>query len=87
MSFSRCAVLLLILALAGCHPGSQGTADEQKEPYYLAAKKRLQARRAAHRRRLAARARQAQLARLAPQLAPNPFAQPFVQPTAAAPKH
>jgi hypothetical protein len=54
------------------------------KPDQIAAKKRLQARRAAHRRRLAARARQAQLARLAP---PNPFAQPFVQPPAAAPKH
>jgi hypothetical protein len=41
-----------------------------------AVKKRLQARRAAHRRRLAARARQLQLARLMPQLPPDLFAQP-----------
>ncbi len=56
-------------------------------PDQIAAKRRLQARRAAHRRRLAARARQAQLARLAQQLPPNPFAQPFVQPPAAARNH
>jgi hypothetical protein len=61
---------------------ASATADQS------AAKKRLQARRAAHRRRLAAaRARQAQLARLLPQLPPNPFAQPLPQPPAAARKH
>ncbi len=35
-------LLLICLALAGCHPGSQGVMDEQKEPYFLAAKKRIQ---------------------------------------------
>ena len=57
------------------------------KPDQSAAKKRLQARRAAHRRRLAARARQAQLARLVPQLPADPFAQPFAQPPAAARNH
>jgi tetratricopeptide (TPR) repeat protein len=44
MSFLRCSVLACCLALAGCHPGSQGISDEQKEPYFLAAKKRNQER-------------------------------------------
>lgn len=44
MSFARCAILLLCLVLTGCQPGSQQTGDEQKEPYFMAAKKRLQER-------------------------------------------
>jgi hypothetical protein len=48
-----------------------------EKPDESAVKKRLQARRAAHRRRMAARARQAQLQA-------NPFAQPFPQPPAVA---
>ena len=56
-------------------------------PDQSAAKKRLQARRAAHRRRLAARARQAQLARLLPPLPPDPFAQSSAQPPTAARNH
>lgn len=44
MSYARCAILLLCLAIAGCQPGSQHTGDEQKEPYFLAAKKRQQER-------------------------------------------
>jgi hypothetical protein len=50
------------------------------EPDKSAIKKRQQARRAAQRRRIAARAR---LARQAAQQAANPFAQPFAQPAAA----
>lgn len=42
MSFLRCLFLLLCLAFAGCRLGSQGAIDEQKEPYFLAAKKRIQ---------------------------------------------
>lgn len=42
MSFLRCSLLLLCLALAGCRPGTQGVIDEQKEPYFLAARKRIQ---------------------------------------------
>lgn len=42
MSFLRSSLLLICLAVAGCHPGSQGVIDEQKEPYFLAAKKRNQ---------------------------------------------
>lgn len=44
MSFLRCSLLACCLVLAGCHPGSQGSADEQREPYFLAAKKRVQER-------------------------------------------
>src|ERR1043165_5602231 len=44
MSFLRFSLLLICLAFAGCHPGSQGVIDEQKEPYFLAAKKRIQER-------------------------------------------
>jgi hypothetical protein len=50
------------------------------EPDESVIKKRQQARRAAQRRRIAARAR---LARQAAQQAANPFAQPFAQPAAA----
>jgi hypothetical protein len=47
--------------------------------------KRLQARRAAHRRRLAARARQVRLAQQQQQQLPlNPFGQPFTEPPVAA---
>jgi hypothetical protein len=52
------------------------------KPDRSAIKKRQQARRAAHRRRLAASARQAQLAPQRP--AAEPFAQPLTQPPAAA---
>ena len=34
--------MLLCLALAGCRPGAAGASDEQKDPYYLAGKNRLQ---------------------------------------------
>ena len=51
------------------------------KPDRSAIKKRQQARRAAHRRRMAARARQAQLA---PQRPAEPFTQPLAQPPAAA---
>ena len=44
MSFARLAVVLLSLLFAGCQPVSQKGGDEQKEPYFLAAKKRLQER-------------------------------------------
>jgi LysM repeat protein len=45
MSFLRCSlVACCCLVLAGCHPGSQGAGDEQREPYFLAAKKRVQER-------------------------------------------
>lgn len=52
------------------------------QPDRSAIKKRQQARRAAHRRRMAARARQAQLAPQRP--AAEPFTQPLAQPPAAA---
>ena len=39
----RCSMLLLLcFALAGCRPGATGASDEQKDPYYLAGKNRLQ---------------------------------------------
>ena len=44
MSLLRCSVLLICLALAGCHRSSPGVMDEEKEPYFLAAKKRIQER-------------------------------------------
>jgi LysM repeat protein len=44
MSFLRCSLLLLCVALAGCRPGTQGVVDEQKEPYFLAGKRRIQER-------------------------------------------
>jgi hypothetical protein len=53
-----------------------------EKPDRSAIKKRQQARRAAHRRRIAARARQAQLAPQRP--AAEPFTQPLTQPPAAA---
>jgi LysM repeat protein len=40
----RCTALLLCLALGGCLPGSRDQADEQRESYFLVAKKRLQER-------------------------------------------
>jgi tetratricopeptide (TPR) repeat protein len=36
--------LLFCLVMAGCRPGSIGLSDEQKEPYFLAGKNRLQER-------------------------------------------
>lgn len=36
--------MLLAFALAGCHPGAIGSGDEQKDPYFLAGKNRLQER-------------------------------------------
>ncbi len=44
MSFSRAVPLLLILALAGCDRALQGSNTEEKEPYFLAARKRQQER-------------------------------------------
>ncbi len=44
MSFCRFSFLLLCVALAGCRPGATGQGDEQKDPYYLAGKSRLQER-------------------------------------------
>ena len=44
MSFCRLNLLLLCVALAGCRPGATGQGDEQKDPYYLAGKNRLQER-------------------------------------------
>ena len=44
MSFRRLSFLLLCFALAGCRPGATGAGDEQKDPYYLAGKNRLQER-------------------------------------------
>ena len=44
MSFCRLSFLLLCAVLAGCRPGATGQGDEQKDPYYLAGKNRLQER-------------------------------------------
>jgi len=44
MSCLRLLLFFVCLALAGCHPPSQATGDEQKEPYFLAAKKKAQER-------------------------------------------
>lgn len=44
MSPFRIAVLLLCLLFAGCRPGSTVQGDEQKDPYFLAGKNRLQER-------------------------------------------
>lgn len=44
MSSFRVLVLSLCLAMAGCRPGSVGQGDEQKDPYFLAGKNRLQER-------------------------------------------
>jgi tetratricopeptide (TPR) repeat protein len=44
MSSFRVIVLSLCLALAGCRPSSIGQGDEQKDPYFLAGKNRLQER-------------------------------------------
>jgi len=40
----RIAVLLCGILFAGCRPGSIGQGDEQKDPYFLAGKNRLQER-------------------------------------------
>jgi hypothetical protein len=58
---------------------------DNAKPDRSAIKKRLQARRAAQRRKIAARARV--VARQAPQQPANPFAQPYPQPPAAARSH
>jgi tetratricopeptide (TPR) repeat protein len=42
MSLLRTLVLLLCLPVAGCRPGSIGQSDDQKDPYFLAGKNRLQ---------------------------------------------
>src|ERR1051325_2928612 len=44
MSLCRTFVPLLCLLLAGCHVGSSKQTDDQKEPYFLAGKNRLQER-------------------------------------------
>src|SRR5687767_14123564 len=44
MSLIRLLMPLLCLLLAGCRVGSQAHSDEQKDPYYLAGKNRLQER-------------------------------------------
>jgi tetratricopeptide (TPR) repeat protein len=44
MSLRCFQLLLLCLALAGCRPGLAGKGDEQKDPYFLAGKNRLQER-------------------------------------------
>jgi tetratricopeptide (TPR) repeat protein len=44
MSLCRFLLLLLCLAFAGCRPGATGPGDEQKDPYFLAGKNRLQER-------------------------------------------
>ena len=44
MSFQSFTLLLLCLVLAGCRPGVAGKGDEQKDPYFLAAKNHLQSR-------------------------------------------
>ncbi len=40
----RAILIVVCLALAGCRPAVRGTSDEQKEPYFLAAKKRAEER-------------------------------------------
>ena len=42
MLFRSSILTLLCLTLAGCRPGPSGASDEQKDPYYLAGKNRLQ---------------------------------------------
>ncbi len=42
MSFCRLIILVLCCALTGCRPGATGQGDEQKDPYFLAGKNRLQ---------------------------------------------
>lgn len=44
MSSFRTLTLMLCLMIAGCRPGSVGQSDEQKDPYFLAGKNRLQER-------------------------------------------
>jgi tetratricopeptide (TPR) repeat protein len=44
MSLLRLLVPLLCLVLAGCRPGSAVQSDEQKDPYFLSGKNRLQER-------------------------------------------
>ena len=44
MSSFRTLTLLLCLVMAGCRPGAIGQGDEQKDPYFLAGKNRLQER-------------------------------------------
>jgi LysM repeat protein len=44
MSLLRMLPLLLCCLFAGCQPGAVNQSDEQKEPYFLAGKKRLQER-------------------------------------------
>jgi tetratricopeptide (TPR) repeat protein len=44
MSLLRWTVPLLCVLIAGCRLGSQGRSDEQKDPYFLAGKNRLQER-------------------------------------------
>jgi LysM repeat protein len=44
MSLVHTALLLLCLIVAGCQPSVVGPSDEQKDPYFLAGKNRLQAR-------------------------------------------
>jgi len=44
MSLRRIVLLSLCLVAAGCHPDLPGQADEQKDPYFLAGKNRLQTR-------------------------------------------
>jgi tetratricopeptide (TPR) repeat protein len=44
MSSFRVFALSLCLAMAGCRPGSIAQGDEQKDPYFLAGKNRLQER-------------------------------------------
>lgn len=44
MSSFRVLASMLCLLMAGCRPGSIGQGDEQKDPYFLAGKNRLQER-------------------------------------------
>ena len=44
MSLLRVIVALLCVVVAGCRHGSQARSDEQKDPYYLSGKNRLQER-------------------------------------------
>jgi tetratricopeptide (TPR) repeat protein len=44
MSLLRVIVALLCVVVAGCRHGSQAHSDEQKDPYYLSGKNRLQER-------------------------------------------